>query len=272
MKFPVIFKKAASEQFGNAIKTAKENHKKLYEYEKLFTHFCPFCGAPLEATDRVEPLETLDEHVSCSHVTKKTVYKCSAHCEDSKYTMWNYNGESYSDFPKDLSEDEWKIEYDKNYEIKKRVFGTTIDYCGEALGSHVCSIECSSSAPGMKKDYRIKLFKNQKYIPVIKKNYHFNEFAEPEYFTLSLEYLVKDGSHYIVKTSLTSQISYLIHSTKHAYKAWMKNPSERHLKQLYGISRFFKSPDERKGIDKIYYKYVIPFVFGKIMGIKLPKD
>lgn len=272
MKFPVIFKKPASEQFANAIKTAKENYKKLSERDKLFTHFCPFCGAPLEATDRVEPLETLDEHVSCSPVTKKTVYKCSAHCEDSKYTMWNYNGESYSDFSKDLSGDEWEMAYHERNEINKRVFGTTIDYCGEALGSHWCSIECSSSAPGKKKEYKIKLFKNQKYVPVIKKNYHYNEFAEPEYFTLSLEYLIKDGLGYIVKSSFTSKISRLFKSTKYAYESWMKNPSERNLKQLYGISRLFNTPDERKGIDKIYYKYVIPFVFGKIIGIKLPKD
>lgn len=272
MKFPVLFKKHASEQFANAIKTAKENQKNLSEKDKMFTHFCPFCGAPLEATDRVESLETMDEHVSCAPVIKKTVYKCSAHCEDSEYMMWNYNGESYLDIPKEISEAEWEIAYSKSNKTKRRVFGTTIDYCGEALGSHWCSIECSSSAPGKKKEYRLKLFKNQKYIPVIKKNYHYNEFAEPEYFTFSIEYLIKDGSHYIVKSSFTNQISYLIRSTKNAYKAWQKNPSERNLKKLYGISGFFKIPDERKGIDKIYYKYVIPFIFGKFMGIKLPKD
>lgn len=274
MKFPVIFKDHPSKQFAEAIKTAKENYKNLPEKDKKFTHFCPYCGAPLEATERLEPLETLDEHVFCSDVTKKTVYKCSANCEDSQYTMWNYDGESYMDIPKNISEKEREEAYNKRSEINKRVFGSSVNYCGEALGSWWCKADCSSSAPGKKTEYRLQFFKNQKYVPVIRKKYVYNEFAEPEGFTLSLEYHVKEdnGRFYIIKQSLTSKILITIKSTKHDYLFWKENPSDRRLKKLYGIYGLMKTTDDYKGFDKLWYKYVVPFIFGTIMGIKLPDD
>lgn len=169
MKFPVLFKLKRSEQFQKAIKTAKENYNKLSEKGKIFTHFCPYCGSPLVATDRTEPLETLDEHITGSYVCNKTVYKCSAKCEDSRYTMWNYDGESYLDINRNLSEQEWNKAYEKRSEINKRVFGSSL-YPIDALGSDWCSCNLSNDSLFNCKIYKIRFFKNQRVFQSLKRN------------------------------------------------------------------------------------------------------
>ena len=51
--------------------------------------FCPYCGQPLIKSGEKRKMETLSEHVSCSSVSEKEVYVCSAGCKFSKLHIWN---------------------------------------------------------------------------------------------------------------------------------------------------------------------------------------
>ena len=110
MKLPVFRQARKSKSYTNALNIARKLHNRFYGDIIPNQMYCPYCGFRIDATTRQERLETLDEHVSDPNGTPsfKTVYKCF-NCEASKYTMWNYYGESYYDFPEDynkLSEEE----------------------------------------------------------------------------------------------------------------------------------------------------------------------
>lgn len=94
MKFPVIFPVKISNSYKEVLKFARRNHKIS---DNPYQMYCPYCGAPLVITDRMEQLETLDEHVSGSYVTKKHVYKCSTGIScPGNMAMWAYtHGETH---------------------------------------------------------------------------------------------------------------------------------------------------------------------------------
>ena len=128
MKFPIIKQPSIHPLVKETIKNAKkyiENHKD--DYNTQFMHFCPYCGAPLEQTNRMEKLETLCEHVSCIEPSLKSVYKCSAHCELSKTSKWNFDGEMYYDFPDDITKDEKEILWQQHFKNQKICFGAKIN-------------------------------------------------------------------------------------------------------------------------------------------------
>lgn len=271
MKIPVIFNKYPTREFELISKRAKNIFNKLSETDKLFTNFCPYCGAPLKATDRLEYLETNDEDIFCKPVSKKIVYKCSHRCPESYYAKWNSYGESYID---DISckPDYSYLAFDIIKQYNKRIF-KTMTSIPDALGSFWAKINFSSYAPGKKTKYEFQFFKNQKFIPVIQKSYQYNEFGEAKYFTLSFYTKVKHktDSYYVYKKSFIDILLSHINITRNVYRLYKEDPTETRLKQLYG---FCDDQDVRysyKGFTKFWYKRVIPFVFGTLMGIKLSK-
>lgn len=285
MKLPVFRQARKSKSYTNALNIARTLHNKFYGDIMPHQMYCPYCGFRIDATTRKERLETLDEHVMDPNGTPsyKTVYKCS--CEASKYTMWNYAGESYYDFPESfdhLSEEDKA----KFWEIREAVqhFGE-YDYDLEAWSKDaINSISFTSHNdvynPGKKKHFEFKLWKNQKYIPRIAWNFAYDNFGKVISCKPILEYLVRqdpkphpngksrkktENPPYFIEQSICSQFKRRLEETKKAWKKYKENPSENNLKRLYGYT--YGDPHWRKGIWKFWYTKVIPFYFGNIKGI-----
>lgn len=277
MKFPIIRQTIKHPLVEETVVNAKkyiEEHKD--DPNVHFMHFCPYCGAPLIATNRVEKLETLSEHVSCSEPTPKTVYKCSAHCGLSETSKWDWEGGMYLDFPEGLNKDEWECLYKLHQNVQNTCFGAKYNkFPCEALGSFAYKNTMEVYTPLKKKEFPIRFFKNQKHVPVIERNYEFDNFGKALSVNYHINYRLYKNENNLLSYTLCNpwikQISDCLKYTKYAYQDWLKYPNTQNLNKIYGINRWYKTADDRKGFEKIYYKYVIPFVFGKIMGIKNAK-
>lgn len=278
MKFPIFRQTFKHPSVQIAVDNAKkyiDNHIK--DPNTKFMHFCPYCGAPLEATKRVEKLESLAEHVTCSEVTPKTVYKCSAKCGLSETSMWNWEGEMYTDFPKGLTDEEWSALWNVHNSVQKTCFGAKYNnFPNEALGSFAYKNTMEIYTPLKKKEFPIKLIKNQKHVPVITRNYEFDEFGKALAVYYDIEWRKYNYDNKFASYGFWNpwfvQISKCLKSTKRDWKAFKQRPTDRNFRRLYGINNRHKNLDDRKGFEKIYYKYLIPFIFGKMMGIKNIED
>ena len=272
MKFPVIFDAKKSETFKKALDTARTLHEKQYKYINVKQMYCPYCGYPLSKTDRQERMETLDEHVMDPNGTPsyKTVYKCS--CRPSRYTMWNYLGESYLDLPKDTDNDEemWKTynSYEHFLKDTRKMEG----WSKEAINS-ICFISNNNVyAPGKTKEWRLRLWKSQKIVPTIDFTYEYDNFGKCKWVSPSLKYLIRSDKlrpgiySYSVYESITTRLKWRIDTTKRDYRKYRKNPNERNLKQLYG-GDYVKTHHD--WLYRFWYTKIVPFYFGKIKGIKL---
>lgn len=269
MKFPVLINANKPYSLLNAIYEAKKYIKENHSEKNVM--FCPYCGKPLKATERKERLETLCEHVSCAEPTLKTVYKCD--CNASICTMWGPDGGAYNDFPNGISKEEFHLLYKLQKEIDKAYLWK---WPNDALNSYSYKSECEFYGPTSRKEYKLKFFKNQKYVPVIKANYIYDEFGTQKFVDFTIEYReYTEDNCYRLWNCWFYQISHNIKMTKLAYKSWLSSPDEIHLKRLFGRADMFRDNielDEYKGFEKIYYKHIIPLFFGKILGIKYNEE
>lgn len=282
MRLPVIRQARKSKTYANALNIAKTLHERFYGDIMPHQMYCPYCGYRIDATTRQERLETLDEHVMDPNGTPsyKTVYKCT--CEASKYTMWNYTGESYYDFPEEFN----NLTYEERapyWDFRENIehFGKD-EYDLEAWSKDaINSIAFTSHNdvynPGKKKHFEFKLWKNQKYIPRIVWNFAYDNFGKVISCHPVLEYLIRDDSHgkvknpsYTIEQSLCHQLEWRIKTTKKDWEKYKKDPSEKNLKRLYGYA--YGNPNWRTGIWKFWYTKLIPFYFGKIKGVKYKKE
>ena len=272
MKFPVIFDAKKSQTFKKALQTARTLHEKFYGETIPNQMYCPFCGHRLSATERQERLETLTEHVMDPNGTPsyKTVYKCS--CKPSRYTMWNYLGESYLDLPKDNDNDEemWRTynSYDHFLKDTRKMEG----WSKEAINSISFTSHNDVHAPGKVKEWRLKLWKSQKIVPTIDFDYHYDNFGKCKSVRPSIKYLIRSDKlregiySYVVYESLCTRLKWRIDTTKRDYRKYLKNPNERNLKNLYGGDYVRTHHD---WLYRFWYLKVVPFYFGKIKDVKL---
>ncbi|MBQ3642830.1 hypothetical protein II906_13040 [bacterium] len=135
-----------------ALETALAIYKSNPEkYED--TMFCPYCGQPLIKSGEKRKMETLSEHVSCSSVSEKEVYVCSADCKFSKLHIWNedpFGSERGNCFISDY----WRECYHKSEndeELKKYLDEDTDNKFISALNSDVCENEVSIYKTGLKR-------------------------------------------------------------------------------------------------------------------------
>ena len=233
MRLPVIRQARKSKTYANALNIARKLHKRFYGDIMPHQMYCPYCGFRIDATTRKERLETLDEHVMDPNGTPsyKTVYKCT--CEASKYTMWNYTGESYYDFPEDFN----NLTYEERAPYWD--FRENIDHFGkdkydleawskDAINSIAFTSHNDVYNPGKKKHFEFRLWKNQKYIPRIAWNFAYDNFGKVISCKPVLEWLVRDDKYivddkinysYMIEQSICSQIKRRLEETK---KAWKK--------------------------------------------------
>lgn len=231
--------------------------------------YCPFCGAPLYETNRRERLETLDEHVSCCDVSMKSVYKCSAHCEESKTFLWNYNGESYSETCN--SKEEFNEIWDKNRKIEKRLPNQSADAIGSFFfGQNVIDEFLTNNKES-------KLFS----LPWNKRHQFWVErFYTADHFGKILHYMPvfrfrkysDDMCSYLPGNCLIEQISMFLYEIKSNHKCIMKDPSdERALKRLYGYGGFLRLNKWNK-IETLWYSKLVPLIYGKLFGVEYEVD
>lgn len=124
------------------------------------TMFCPYCGQPLIKSGEKRKMETLSEHVSCSNVSEKEVYACSADCKFSKLHIWNedpFGSERGNSFISDY----WRECYHKSEndeELKKYLDEDTDNKFISALNSDVCENEVSIYKTGLKRTLTLPLW------------------------------------------------------------------------------------------------------------------
>ena len=273
MKFPVLFDAKKSESYKKALNRARMLHEKFYRDIIPNQMYCPYCGHRINSTDRQERLETLAEHVMDPNGTPsyKTVYKCT--CEASKYTLWNYLGEAYLDYPKNTDTKEmWEI-FD-NYEHFLKDTHKMEGWSKEAINSISFTSHNNVHSPGKVKEWRFKFWKSQKIVPMIDFNYHYDNFGKCKSVKPSLKYLVRsdklgEGRYsYSIYESLTTRLKWRLDQTKRDYRKYLKNPNERNLKKLYGGEQ---AKTHHDWLYRFWYLNVVPFYFGKIKGIKYEK-
>lgn len=117
------------------------------------TMFCPYCGQPLIKSGEKRKMETLSEQVSCSSVSEKEVYVCSADCKFSKLHIWNedlFGDERGNSFISDY----WRWCYHKSgndEELKKYLDEDGDNRFTSALNSNVCEDEVSIYKTGLRR-------------------------------------------------------------------------------------------------------------------------
>lgn len=266
LRLPVLIQPKKTNKYKLAIKAAKENHK---EAKDKYTMYCPYCGAPLIATDRLEKLETLDEHVSGAEVTPKTVYKCSEECISGQYAKYNYMGESYFDCS-DLNSPEMRKAVYKVLYHDTDAFDSKVGYPSwslDAINSISYSSHCSVYHPGKRDRIALKFKKNQKVFPVISFDYKYGYFGEALTVSPKIEWIVNG----YVEPSIRRRFCWKIDDTWRSYKKYKKTGKETALKQLYGI--YYGIPlSQRDWIWRFWYSKVVPIIYGKILGVKPLKD
>lgn len=270
MKFLVFFKPVMSSKYKAVLKKAKSFHKLT---KKTGNHdmYCPYCGSLLIATDRVEPLETLNEHVSCCEPTLKTVYKCIKSKDACQYAKWAYDGGMYVDFPEDSSKEEtdniWKIIHDSEY-FKG-------GWTPEAINSISYISEINVINPGKKQEYKLRFYKNQKYVPVIIMNYIYDSFGTCKYVSPELVYRTYSSPYTYQQTlCITTQIFNLIKKIKRNLQNVKKYPNvKRNQYELYGYSNWGGEYEIQKTyiVHYLFYKYCGKFIFHNILKYDLPE-
>lgn len=201
MKFNVWHQPEIPEKLKKAIDFAKWQNETLHNNTE-YVMYCPHCGYPLVRTDRMEPLETIDEHISCTPVTKKTVFKCTNHDCDGQYIMWNEFGDAYMDISIENKE-----EFNDAYKRAFRSFG---DWSVDAINSTAFKFNNQHEAPGLRKIKKFPIFKIFGFMPVINYEYEMDRFGKFLSFKYRLEYWIKgdtDGCYYI-RPSLWRRLKY----------------------------------------------------------------
>lgn len=266
MKIPVLFQPKIDKKVKQAINIAKEYHNKSDDKNMLY---CPYCGAPLMLTDRKEKLETLDEHVTCSAVSEKSVYKCLANCNESTYTKWNYNGDSYLDIPYEIS----KEEFDKRYEVNKRFYNR----CPEAINSYAFAQNISDML--YDKHGEICLFTypwNKHKKLYLKKRYYTDNFGKVEYYKIRTYLRVYyDNNCYMPHKTWLSWLDTFRLQIKTAHQRYFKNFDEESLKILYGYNTnniIYCREKKWNFIENIWYSKLVPLIYGKIYGVEYLVD
>lgn len=264
-----VFKqKKYSKSYKGVLDKAKEHNSKIENKRlKENTLYCPYCGKPLVSTGKYEHLQSLDEHVISpnSLPTKKEVLVCpDKNCKGHTVGKWTGDGSFYVN--------DWE-----NYRDEEHFKGVDTY---EAINSIMFKIELAT--PNID-EYILfrwwekmmkKLGFKHPFTPVIKPDYKYDGFGKRVGVDYHLEYHMCDetGGHYIL-TSVRSRLRYLYYTSKTHYKRYKsykdKNKPEMTKKivdHLYG--HFWGSDIPNGCLNKFWYKGVVPFVFGKLLGVK----
>lgn len=280
MKFPVFSQMKMSDTYKNVIRIAKQHNKEHDNDENIM--YCPYCGKPLVKEEgRLEPLETLIEHVSCETPSMKPVYKCPDKACIGRYAMWNECGSMYTDIPEEIYKD--KKLYHKLYKFVhlKEHF---LNYNFNAINSFDYKFDLEHPI-GNKDCIYIKwveklckfLHLNMIVLPVITPQYKYNRWGKRTFVSYKLEYYVQDqecagGYTYTVHQSIWNQFKTNILAAEWDYRQYKNETDEKkkntHLKSLYGYRRFDGSM-VTGFINNITYNFIIPIKYGLFKGVKL---
>lgn len=201
MKIPVFkFQQPAMPNtLKHAINVAKKHHM---EHPNEVYMYCPHCGKPLVKTDRMEPLSTVDDEITCNeNVSLKPVYKCPDKDCAGQFIMWNGNGDAYADIHID--------DKDLHYQAYKVAFNRLKPWSADAINSWGFKYNNQFEAPGMRRQIKFTWMKNLfGFMPVIRFDYDMDGFGKFLSYNIRLEYWINgtyEGTYYI-KPSLTTQI------------------------------------------------------------------
>lgn len=162
------------------------------------TMFCPYCGQPLIKSGEKRKMETLSEHVSCSEVSEKEVYVCSADCKFGKLHFWNedpFGSERGNSFISDY----WRYCYFKskdNEDLKRYLDEDGDNRFTSALNSNVCENEVTFYKTGLRRTLTLPSWLTINSIqPYFEYAYSANKFGQVTKRTISLRFWRIEGKH-----------------------------------------------------------------------------
>lgn len=265
IKIPVFSQLKFSEKFATALKVAKEHHETFYTTD--YTYYCPYCGSPLMPTQRMEKLETLDEHVTCSEPLSKTVYKCSSNCEESQYTKWNYLGDSYLDYP------EGDYDFDEMREKRHEYNSHLPNNVASAIGSVPFTSDLDHIIPNKEVCLLTYPWNKSKKLYLIK-CYKFDRFGHIKscHGLFEIRIYNKNGRSYRFDYCWIDKALDFFRKIKNNHKNVMKNMTERSIKQLYGYHNSRWQAKKWNFVENIWYSKLVPLIYGNIFGIVYEVD
>lgn len=255
MKFPILFQKKHPEPLNTAIKVAKKHNSQIKnKHIKDCISYCPHCGSPLVATGRLEQLMTYLEDVMCCYgnISPKPTYVCpNGECDLHNHAKWVPTGEGYPNR------------------------GSSIDV-PSALNSVMFTTDCRKTS-SIKFNWFEKMLSwfgcKHPFMPVIELKYEPDGFGKMKYVkTKLLYYQRRDSNSYFIYSSACSRLRSLYRLTKSDYKKFKESEFTDIdcLNRIYG-HMWDGIPIPPGCLNKFWYKTLIPFVFGTLMGHKEPK-
>lgn len=284
MKFPVFSQMKMSDAYKRVMQIAKK-HNKEHDNDKNIM-YCPYCGKPLVKVEgRMEPLETLIEHVSGETPSYKHVYKCPDKACIGRYAMWSFYGSMYIDFPEEIIKD--KDAFNKLYKfvhLKDHFLG----YNANAINSFDYRFDLEHPIGSRDNMYYMKwveklcefLHLNTIVLPVITAQYKYNTWGKRTSVSYKLEYYIRDqecagGYTYAVHQSLWRQFKSNMLCADWDYRKYKESKTDKEkdklLRSLYGY-REFDGAKLTGFINNITYNFIIPIKYGLFKGVKQPQN
>lgn len=265
-------------KLSDSYKQVLEKAKDHYEHNFMFNPdqmYCPYCGEPLYNTCQKQELLNMWEEMTCpKYVSPKDVFKCpNKTCKGHLYGRWIHDGGFYVEPKPDGVEDEdWYEHYSDNDHFQNTTYS--------AINSLMYRLDMENADEDDFIYFRWvekltkKLGFKHPFMPVIVVRYKCNNFGKRLFAKHRLRYFMLSetgDSHYVLPT-VWSRLRYLISKARDDYRRYKKGLQRGDIEYCTGMSRILYGVEfghvPEGCLNKFWYEKVIPFVFGKCLGVR----